>query len=100
MAGKGVDHSTCPGARVVKSLGTTREMAFTEVLIKALRNKVKVFVKVRALDVIELDEGEKDKRRLFFWKDVLGDQHFDFVVCGGKTLEPLIAVELDDPKVK
>jgi len=47
--------------------------------------------------VIELDAGERDRKRLFFWRDVLGDKHFDYVVCRSRTLEPLVAVELDDP---
>lgn len=50
------------------------------------------------LDVIELVD-EPDKRRLFFWRDILGDKHFDYVICRAKTLEPLVAVELDDPRV-
>ena len=49
--------------------------------------------------MIELVD-EPDKRRLFFWRDIpLGDKHFDYVVCRRETLEPLLAVELDDPGV-
>jgi len=48
MAGKGIDHSTCPEARVVGALWSERERRFAEVLLGALRQKVKVFVKVRA----------------------------------------------------
>jgi hypothetical protein len=68
--------------------------------MKAFRKKVRVFLKVRVLDVIELDGETTDKRRLFFWRDVLGDKHFDYVVCRDGTLEPLLAVELDDPAVR
>jgi hypothetical protein len=42
---------------------------------------------------------EPDRRRLFFWRDVLGDRHFDFRLCRKDTLEPLLAVDLDDPAV-
>src|SRR4051812_48485211 len=98
MAQKGIDHSTCPKARVVRSLWSESEKAFTDVLMKAFQKRVNVFLKVRVLDVIELVD-EPDKRRLFFWRDVLGDKHFDYVVCRHKTLEPLLAVELDDPRV-
>ena len=98
MPGKGIDHATCPKARVIRSLWTEKEKTFTDVLMKAFKRKVNVFLKVRVLDVIELID-ESDKRRLFFWRDILGDKHFDYVVCREKTLEPLLAVELDDPHV-
>ena len=51
------------------------------------------------LDVIELDGTGVDRRQLFFWRDVLGDKHFDYVVCRRETLEPLLAVELDEDRV-
>ncbi len=99
MPGKGIDHATCPKARVVRSLWNETEQRFTDVLMKAFQRKVNVFLKVRVLDVIELDGKGVDRRQLFFWRDVLGDKHFDYVVCRAKTLEPLLAVELDDPTV-
>ena len=98
MPSKGIDHTTCPKARVVRSVWSPRERAFADVLMSAFRKRMVVFLKVRVLDVIELYD-EPDKRRLFFWRDVLGDQHFDYVVCRRETLEPLLAVELDDPSV-
>lgn len=96
---KGIDHATCPKARVVKTLFSAAEAQFAGVLMKAFKLKVNVFVKVRVLDVIELHD-EPDRKRLFFWRDILGDKHFDYVVCRKGTLEPLIAVELDDPAVR
>jgi Protein of unknown function (DUF2726) len=96
--GKGIDHATCPKARVARSLWSSSERAFADVLMKAFQKKVNVFIKVRVLDVIELGD-EPDKRRLFFWRDILGDKHFDYVICRRETLEPLLAVELDDPRV-
>src|SRR6185437_14376255 len=98
MAGKGIDHTTCPKARVVGALWTPSERAFAEILMKAFKRKVNVFLKVGVLEVIELAD-EADRRRLFFWRDILGDKHFDYVVCRQATLEPLLAVELDDPRV-
>lgn len=85
MAGKGIDHARCPKARVRPSLFSGPERAFADVLKRALQKKVVVFLKVRVLDVIEL-YAEPDRRRLFFWRDVLGDQHFDYVVCRKDTL--------------
>lgn len=81
----------------MESLWTGAEKAFADVLMKAFKKKVNVFLKVGVLDVIELVE-EPDKRRLFFWRDILGDKHFDYVVCREKSLQPLLAVELDDPR--
>jgi hypothetical protein len=97
MPGKGIDHSTCPKARIVRSLWSAPEKAFYDVLREAMKKKPHVFLKVRVLDVIDLDAAEPDKKRLFFWRDILGDKHFDYVVCRRETLEPLLAVELDDP---
>ena len=99
MPSKGIDHATCPKARVARSLWTDTEKAFTDILMKAFHKKVNVFLKVRVLDVIELID-EPDKRRLFFWRDILGDKHFDYVVCRRETMEPLLAVELDDPSMR
>jgi hypothetical protein len=99
MLGKGIDHTTCPKARVARSLWSATEKAFANVLMKAFQKKVNVFIKVRVLDVIELDGKGVDRRQLFFWRDILGDKHFDYVVCRRDTLEPILAVELDDPTV-
>jgi hypothetical protein len=99
MSARGIDHATCPKARIVRSLWTDAEKAFADVLMRAFhKGRVKVFIKVSVLDVIALDAAEPDKKRLFFWRDVLGDKHFDYVVCRRETLEPLLAVELDDPQ--
>jgi hypothetical protein len=100
MTGKGINHASCPKARVAESLWSEKEKAFADVLTRALKQKVRVFLKVRVLDVIELDATEKDKKRLFFWRDILGDKHFDYVVCRRETLEPLLAVDLDDARMR
>lgn len=97
---KGIDHSTCPKARIVRSPWSESQRAFSDTLWRAFEKKVVVLFKVRVLDVIALADDEPDKKRPSFWRDVLGDQHFDFVVCRPKTLEPLLAVELDDPSVR
>jgi hypothetical protein len=99
MAGKGIDHATCPKARIRPRLWSEPEKGFGDLLLRAMKKKVNVFVKVRVLDVIELID-EPDKRRLFFWRDILGDQHFDYVICRPHTLEPLLAVELEDPTLR
>src|SRR4051794_12008074 len=95
MLRKGIDPATCPQASIVKAICSPAELEFADTLRHALDpKKVLVLVKVRVLDVIEL-ENDPDKKRLFFWRDMLGDQHFDYVVCSKKTLAPILAVELD-----
>jgi hypothetical protein len=44
MPGKGIDHATCPKARIARSLWTAAEKAFTEILMKAFKRKVNVFI--------------------------------------------------------
>jgi hypothetical protein len=99
MPSKGIDHATCPKARIARSLFSESEKAFADVLMRAFVKKVNVFIKVRVLDVIELDAAGTTRPQLFFWRDILGDKHFDYVVCRRETLQPLLAVELDDPRV-
>jgi hypothetical protein len=97
MPEKGTDRRLCPKARVARSLVSDRERAFMAILMKTFKVRVTVVLKIRVLDVIELYD-EPDPRRLAFWHDVLGDKRFDYVVCRHKTLEPLMAVEVDDPR--
>jgi hypothetical protein len=95
MERKGIDLSTCPRARLVKAICSPAELAFAGTLKQALKSKVLILLKVRILDVLELIEDPLDRKRMFFWRDFLGDIHFDYVVCSKQTLTPLLAVELD-----
>lgn len=74
MPTKGIDHATCPKARVARSLWSETEKAIAGVLMRAFVKKVNVFIKVRVLDVIELDGRGVDRKRLFFWRDIFGRQ--------------------------
>ena len=95
MPSKGIDLSTCPQARVVQAICSPAELAFAGTLKQALRSKVLILLKVRVLDVIHLIDDSADKRRMFFWRDYVGDIHFDYVICSKQTMTPLMAVELD-----
>jgi hypothetical protein len=94
MQKKGLDLSTMPKARVVKAIASPTELKFAATLKQALKSKVLILLKVRVLDVLEL-EPVADVKRAYFWRDYLGDVYFDFVVCSKQTLAPIVAVELD-----
>ena len=60
-----------------RSLFSEAEKSFADVLMKAFhKGKVKVFIKVRVLDVIALDAAEPDKKKLFFSPGCPGRQAF------------------------
>jgi hypothetical protein len=99
MAGKGIYPTSCPKARIRPRLRSEPEKGFGDLLMRAMKKKVNVFVKVRVLDVIEL-VNEPDRQRMKFWLDQLGRQHFDYVICRPNTLEPLLAAELEAPTLR
>lgn len=43
MAGKGIDHATCPKARIARSLWTEIEKTFANVLMRAFQKMLTVF---------------------------------------------------------
>jgi hypothetical protein len=75
------------GVRGVVPICSDGELAFLAVLESVLPEGVRVLCKVRVADVIET-----------FGADfrTVSQKHFDFVICDGETLLPLLAVELDD----
>lgn len=76
----------------LKSLLTNTELLFYGSLSKAVPENCVVFSKVRLYDVIQPYAGyfSKEKAKII-------QKHLDFLVCDAETLEPLIAIELDDP---
>lgn len=52
-------------------------------------------IKVRMGDIIWL-EIEKDAEREKLYKTQIWGKHVDFLLCNKRTLQPLLAVELDD----
>lgn len=96
MAGKGIDHETCPKAHIARFLWTETEKAFTDILMKAFQKKVNAFIKVRVLDVIELDSKGRRPPLTLCWELRLLD-----VIASRRTwrsrLSPLInAINRDE----
>jgi len=82
------------------SLLTPAELRFYRVLLKAVPSGVSVFVKVRVLDILDVEARA--------WREYgapASGMHVDFVIADAATAVPLLAVELDDkshalPKAK
>lgn len=78
-----------------KSLMTKEERRFWGVLLKALRGSgVSVTVKPSLKEFVRVpdyEEGDVTKRA---WREI-AQKHVDFLVCDGKTMRPLYAVEYD-----
>jgi hypothetical protein len=73
------------------SLLTQAEMRFFRVLVHAVPDGLAVFVKVRLMDVLFVDDGA--------WKEFgapASGMHVDFVLAEVGTLEPVLVIELDD----
>jgi Protein of unknown function (DUF2726) len=73
------------------SLLTQAELRFFRVLGHAVPDGVAVFVKVRLMDVLFVDDGA--------WKEhgaPASGMHCDFVLAEVGTLEPVLVIELDD----
>src|SRR5579859_3081039 len=83
-----------PAYRTVDSLLTFQERKFYyTILLQEIGSQYRIYPKVRLGDVIRVSNNPKDKRK---HESQLWCKHLDFVVCNGKTLEPVLAIELDD----
>ena len=83
-----------PEYRKVNSLMTFQERKFYyTVLLQEVGSRYRIYPKVRLGDLIRVANNPKDKRN---HEAQLWCKHLDFVVCNGNTLEPLLAIELDD----
>ncbi|MHB8626541.1 MAG: DUF2726 domain-containing protein [Aggregatilineales bacterium] len=83
-----------PEYRKVNSLLTFQERKFYyTVLLQEVGSHYRIYPKVRLGDLIRVANNPKDKRN---HEAQLWCKHIDFVVCNGNTLEPLLAIELDD----
>lgn len=83
-----------PNYRKNKSLLTFQERKFLyTVLIKEVGTQYRIYVKVRFGDLIWIVNESKDKRN---YSNQLQCKHIDFVLCHASSLEPVLAIELDD----
>lgn len=74
-------------------LVTKAELRFYRSLIKAVQDDWSVFAMVRIADILVVPK-ETPKRRS--WVNKILAKHIDFVLCDPSSLEPIVAIELDD----
>lgn len=74
-------------------LVTKAELRFYKSLVKAVQDDWSIFVMVRIADILTVPK-DTPKRRT--WVNKILAKHIDFVLCDSSTLEPVVAIELDD----
>ncbi len=76
-----------------KSLVTKSELRFFKALQKAVLDEWEIFAMVRIADLIQVQKGNPQGRK---WLNKILAKHIDFVLCDPMSLEPVLAIELDD----
>tara|TARA_R110002049_G_scaffold13509_2_gene58535 strand:- start:167751 stop:168461 length:711 start_codon:yes stop_codon:yes gene_type:complete len=71
------------------------ERSFFGVLVQAVDNHGTVLAKVRVADVLAPKKGN-DKSTWQKAFNRISAKHFDFIICESSSLDPIVAVELDD----
>ncbi len=79
--------------QVRERLVTKTELRFYRALQKAAMDDFDLFAMVRIADILQVQEGVA-KRRM--WLNKILAKHIDFVLCDPGTLQPKLAIELDD----
>lgn len=74
-------------------LVTNTELKFYHRLRKAVRGDFAIFAMVRIADLLTVEKGNKKRRS---WLNRILSKHVDFVICDHKSLQPVVAIELDD----
>lgn len=74
-------------------LVTKAELRFYKSLIKAVQDDWTVFAMVRIADILVVPK-DTPKRRV--WLNKILAKHIDFLLCDPVSLEPQVAIELDD----
>lgn len=77
------------------ALFTPAEAIFLHALHSAVGPELLVFGKVRLADLLQPREG-LPRQRFFQALNRITGKHADFVLCDRDTLQPLVAIELDD----
>lgn len=78
-----------------KCLFTPTEMKFLKVLQEAVGDDYAIMGKVRMADIFRIKANERTKEYFSHFGKIKA-KHFDFVLCAKDTMEPLVALELDD----
>jgi hypothetical protein len=79
---------------VVESLLTPAERLFYQSLDAAIDGRLQVLCKVRLADLLQLSGHDAKERHRLFRK--IAAKHVDFLLAEWITLEPVLAIELDD----
>ncbi len=74
-------------------LVTDAELRFYHVLTESASEDYTIFAMVRMADLLRVRE-ETQKRQS--WQNKINQKHIDFVLCDPESLEPQLAIELDD----
>lgn len=77
------------------SILTPAEQGFYSVLRDAAANMYHICPKVRMADIIGI-ENTRDNRKYYQYFNRIQAKHVDFLLCDPQTLEPVLAIELDD----
>ncbi|HMP79517.1 MAG TPA: DUF2726 domain-containing protein [Pirellulaceae bacterium] len=74
-------------------LVTKAELRFYRALLRSAQDDFLVFSMVRVADLLLVPESTPQRR---LWLNRIVGKHIDFVLCDPGTLEPKLAIELDD----
>lgn len=73
---------------------TNAEIKFFRALQKSVQDDWLIFSMVRIADLVVVSENIKQRRS---WLGRIASKHVDFVLCDAGSVEPKLAIELDDP---
>jgi hypothetical protein len=79
---------------VAESLLTPAEQLFYRSLDIAVAGRLQVLCKVRLADLLQVASSDSKERQRLFRK--IAAKHLDFLLAEPGTLEPILAIELDD----
>ncbi len=79
--------------RARPALVTKAELRFYKALQKAVQDDWEIFAMVRVADLLRVEANVGKKRK---WLNKILAKHVDFVLCDPGSLEPQLAIELDD----
>ncbi|WP_413431530.1 DUF2726 domain-containing protein [Crateriforma spongiae] len=68
------------------------ELAFYRVLHPAVGDRYAINNKVRLWDVLSVPRGEGSRK----FENKISSKHVDFLACDAATMQPILAIELDD----
>lgn len=80
--------------RIKDNFLTPNEYTFFHALIYTVNQRAYICPKVGLKDFLFINKDTKDYMK--YWGHI-SQKHIDFLICHPKTMQPLCAVELDDP---